>query len=648
LERTPKFNGPHEYYKLWKSATDSPEDFWSEMTEKSRGDIYWFKKHERAFERKGPRFKWFVGGTTNTGYNCIDYKLSRYGEKAAYIQETPELGISRKITYSELADTVTTYASALKNLGITRGDRVLLYMPNCIEAAIMLQACARLGIISTCVFSGFSPQALSDRIQLTRPKLIFTQDFSLRRGKRIELKQSVDHALELCPETISEGVRYVVINPIDDEKTSLHGDRDITLAEFEATGRGDDAGYTELDANDPLLIMCTSGTTAEPKPIVHVHGGFQIWTYWTAKWTYGMRPEDVIFNTSDIGWIVGQSYLVFAPLLAGCTAVLYDGVPDFPQRDMWWNMIEKHRATLLWTSPSGARTLRGLGREQAEKHDLSSIERTVIAGEILNPEVWSWMNNEVFQRRIPVFDHMWQTEVPGSLFGYPYGVNMPDFKPGSAGLPLPGVVPEIVNEHDGRPCGTNEKGILLLREPLPGMTQTIWEDHDRYIREYWGRHPDSENRYCTGDLAYLDEDGYIWFCGRSDEVIKIAAHRIGPGEVESALVSHPAVNEAGVFGIPDERRGQVAVAFVVLNAGFQPSNELASTLVGHVRNIIGPIVVFNGIEFVSSVPKTRSGKIMRRLMKALWTGEEPGDLTTLENETSIDEIKRVISERHQL
>jgi acetyl-CoA synthetase len=647
LERIPKFNAPREYYKLWKSATESPENFWSEMTEKSRGDIHWFKKHQRAFERRGQRFKWFVGGTTNTGYNCIDYKLSRYGEKAAYIQETPELGISRRITYGELADAVTTYASALKNLGITRGDRVLLYMPNCIEAAIMLQACARLGIISTCVFSGFSPQALSDRIQLTKPRLIFTQDFSLRRGKRIELKQSIDHALELCPETIGEGVRYVVINPIDDEKTSLTSKRDINLSDFEARGRGDDAGYIELDANDPLLIMCTSGTTAEPKPIVHVHGGFQIWTYWTAKWTYGMRPEDMIFNTSDIGWIVGQSYLVFAPLLAGCTAVLYDGVLDFPQKDMWWNMIEKHRATLLWTSPSGARTLRGLGKEQAERHDLSSIERTVIAGEILNPEVWSWINNEVFKCRIPVFDHMWQTEVPGSMFGYPYGVNMPPFKPGSAGLPLPGVVPEIINENDGRPCGTNEKGILLLREPLPGMAQTIWEDHDRYIKEYWGRQPDSENRYCTGDLAYMDEDGYIWFCGRSDEVIKIAAHRIGPGEVESALVSHPAINEAGVFGIPDERRGQVAVAFVVLNAGFQPSNELASTLIEHVRSIIGPIVVFNGIEFTSSLPKTRSGKIMRRLMKALWMGEEPGDLTTLENETSIDEIKRVISERHQ-
>jgi acetyl-CoA synthetase len=503
-----------------------------------------------------------------------------------------------------------------------------------------------LGIISTCVFSGFSPQALADRIQLTKPKLILTQDFSLRRGKRIKLKDAIDQALQLCPENVREGVSFVIVNTLEQEKTSITGSRDIPLAEFEAAGKEEDANYVELESNDPLLIMCTSGTTAKPKPIVHVHGGFQIWTYWTAKWIYGIKPEDVIFNTSDIGWIVGQSYLVFAPLLAGCSAILYDGVPDFPQNDMWWHIIEKNRATILWTSPSGTRTLNNLGIEPTERHNLSSIERTVIAGEILNPEVWSWIHNDVFKRRIPVFDHMWQTEVPGSMFGYPYGVQMPAFKPGSAGLPLPGVIPEIVSEQDGRPCNVNEQGILLLKEPLPGMTQTIWEDHDRYIKEYWMRQPDTEGKYYTGDLAYFDEEGYIWFCGRSDEVIKIAAHRIGPGEVESALASHPAVNEAGVFGVPDELRGQVIVAFVVLNPGFQPSNELTSMIIGHVRDIIGPIVVFNGIEFVNSLPKTRSGKIMRRLMRALWKDEELGDLTTLENETCIDEIRETISKRH--
>jgi len=640
----PTFNASPEYYELWKSSIEDPEGFWGETVEKSITDIYWFKKWDRVFEREFPHFKWFVDGKTNIGYNCVDYKLSRYKDKVAYIQLAPELGISRTITYGELSKAVERYTAALRNLGVEKGDRVLLYIPNSIEGATMLQACARMGAISTCVFAGFSPGALADRIELTKPKVIFTQDFTLRKGGKVKLKNSVDKALKLCPQEVARGVESVVVNLIESGKTWQTSDRDISLAEFEKRGKDGNKGYVELEANEPLLIMCTSGTTSKPKPVVHVHGGFQIWTYWTAKWTYGIKPEDVIFNTSDIGWIVGQSYLVFAPLLAGCSVILFEGAPNFPQPDMWWKIIEEHKATMLWTAPTGARALRGLGIEQAEKHDLSSLERIVVAGEVLNPEVWSWIYNEVFKGRIPVLDHMWQTEIPGAMFGYPYGVKLPKVKPGSAGFPLPGVLPEIVDEYEGKPCSTNEKGILLLKEPVPGMTQTLWEDPERYRKEYWDIQSITRGRYFSGDLAYMDEDGYIWFCGRSDEVIKIAAHRIGPAEVESALVTHPAVSEAAVCGVPDKLRGQVAMAFIVLKPGVQSSDELKKEIIEQVRKVMGPIAIFRGIEFVKLLPKTRSGKIMRRVMRKMCLGEELGDLSTVEVEASIDEVKEAVAD----
>ena len=640
MAKIPKFNAPPEYYKLWKYSIEDPEDFWGKMAEESTSDICWFKKWDRVFEREYPQFKWFVKGMTNAGYNCIDYKLARYSDKVAYIHEAPELGISRAITYDELSKMVTVYTAALRNLGVEKGDRVLLYLPNSIEAVSILHACARMGAISTCVFAGFSPGALADRIELTKPKLIFTQDFTIRRGRKVELKKAVDEAIKLCPQEVAGGIKSVIVNSIGGKDVSLTSTQGISLGEFEERGKGGNGGYVQLEANEPLFIMCTSGTTSKPKPVVHVHGGFQVWTYWTAKWIYGIKPEDVIFNTTDVGWIVGQSYLVFGPPLAGCTAIIYEGTFDFPRQDMWWETIEKHKATMVWTSPTGARALRALGLEHAEKHDLGSMERVVVAGEALNPEVWSWIYNDVFKGKAAVFDHMWQTEIPGAMFGYPYGVKMPEVKPGSAGFPIPGILPEIVDEREGRPCGINEKGILLLKEPVPGMTQTLWGDPERYRKEYWEAH---KGRYFTGDSAYIDEDGYIWFCGRSDEVMKIAAHRIGPAEVENALISHPAVAEVAICGVPDELRGEVAAAFIVLKSGYKPSDELKKELISHTRRVMGPIVVFKGIEFVNLLPKTRSGKIMRRVMKKLWAGEQLGDLSTIEIEASVEEVKEAVS-----
>jgi len=633
------FRAPPEYYEFWRRSVEDPEGFWGEMAEKAREDIYWFRKWDKVFVWEYPRFKWFVGGLTNTGYNCVDYKL-RYENKPAYIYENPEHGISRTITYGQLFNYVRKYSAALRGLNIGKGDRVLLYMPTCLEAAMLLHACARIGAISTCVFAGFSPKALADRIELTEPKAVFTQDFSTRRGKLIKLKSIADEALKFLPSQLVNQLKVIVKRTALDKEPPM-GKRDMWFEEFEEKARGQEDGFVQMEANEPLLIMCTSGTTAKPKPVVHMHGGFQIWNYHTAKWIYGIKPEDVIFNTSDIGWIVGQSYIIFGPLLAGCTVILFDGVPDYPTQDVWWKIIEKYKATLFWTSPTGARVLRRLGIEQAKRHDLSSLERVVCAGEVLNPKVWSWLHHDVFDGKIPVIDHMWQTEVPGAMFGYPYN-QLPPIKPGSAGFPLPGVDPEIIDEHNGQPCERGKKGVLVLKSPVPGMTQTLWKDPERYIREYWEAKPYTKGKYFTGDSAHIDEDGYIFFAGRADDVIKISAHRIGTVEVESALISHPAVAEAGVCGIPDELRGEVAMSLVVLNPGYQPSEELKKELIEHVRRTMGPIVVFGGIEFVSMLPKTKSGKIMRRVMKKLWMGEDLGDLSTIEEGASVEEVREAI------
>lgn len=624
-----------EYERFWRPSIEDPEKFWSEIAEKSMEDIHWFKKWDKVFEWEYPNFRWFVGGLTNAGYNCVDYKL-RYSDKTAYIQESPELEVTKSITYKELFDLVERITASLRGIGVEKGDRVLLYLPNSIEAAATVLACARMGAISTCVFSGFSVSALADRIELTKPKAVFTQDFSLRRGKEVCLKETVEDAIKLCGMDINK----IVVNRVLDKEVEMKKDRDITFDEFLEIGKDFNGDFIKVEANEPLFIMCTSGTTAKPKPVVHVHGGFQIWSYWTAKWVYGLSKDDVIFNTSDIGWIVGQSYLIFAPLLAGATSIFYDGTPDYPRKDMWWEVMEKHKATLFWTSPTGARLLRKLGEDEAKKHDLSSVQRVVCAGEVLNPEVWKWLY-DLFKK--PVIDHMWQTEVPGAMFGYPYGLfRNVIVKPGSAGFPMPGVEPEIVSEVDGKVCGRNEKGILLLKKPVPGMTQTLWESHDRYVASYWEATDFSKGRYYTGDSAYIDEEGYIFFCGRADEVIKISGHRIGTIEVENTLVSHPAVAEAGVVGVPDELRGEVLAALVVLKPGYEPSEELKKELIDHVKKTFGPIAVFKGLEFVEMLPKTRSGKIMRRVMRKIILNEPLGDLSTLEAEASVDEVKKAI------
>ena len=632
-------------YRRWR---EDPEGYWREFIEKTRHLIYWAKPPEKIFEWSPPSpFRWFVGGYTNAGYSAVDYKVGRFGDKTAYIYVNPEVGVEKRVSYRELYELTCRFSVAMRGAGVRRGDAVLLYMPNTVEAVAAIFAAARIGAVSSTVFAGFSPKAVADRIELVEPKIIFTQDYSVRRGRRIPLKENIDEALKMSqwrPQMVA--VRRAVA---DEKEPPMERGRDLWLEEFLELGKYGDCAAEFVEANEPLFVLPTSGTTAKPKPVVHVHGGYQVWIVHGALLVYGLSSDDVIYNTSDIGWIVGQSYIVFAPTIMGATSVLLDGVIDSPKPDVFWEIVERYKPTLIWTSPTASRMLMRLGVQYARRHDLSSVKRVVTAGEVLNPEVWRWLYEDVFQRRVPVIDHWWQTELSGPTIGYyyalvkdvPYGLEFMSTKPGSAGVPLPGVEVEVVDEK-GNPMPPGQKGTLIIKRPFPGMTPTLWKDHRRYTADYWERY-EGKLVYYTGDAAHIDEEGYVWFGGRADEVIKIAGHRIGTIEVESALLTHPAVAEAAVIGVPDPIRGEAIAAFVVLRPGWTPSDKLRKELIEHVRKTFGPIAVFAGLEFVNMLPRTRSGKIMRRVLKRVWTGEAVGDVSTIEDEASIEEVKEAVS-----
>lgn len=629
---------PPQVMGFVKQAEEDYEGFWEDAAIAAMDDIFWFKEWDKVLEWEYPTFRWYGGGMTNICYNCVDYKVQKgYGAKAAFIAEDGDTGVSRTVTYSQLLYLVKKHAAALRGLGVEKGDRVAIYMPMGIEAAVIMLACARIGAIHMAIFAGFSPGAVADRLSLTEAKYIFAQDAGTRRGKPVPLKVMVDDAIDLL-ESASQ-VKKMVVLKTGAAEVKMEAGRDITWEEFLAMGEGQSGDVTPVEANEVLFVMPTSGTTAKPKVTVQRHGGYQIYIYSMAKWIYDLKPEDMWFCTSDIGWIVGHSYNVYGPLLVGCTSILFSGTPDYPHPDMWWDLVERHQVTGCWFSPTGIRGLRRLGIEHAQKHDLSSVERVLCAGEVLNPAAWEWIQNDVFGGGVPVVDHMWQTETGGPIIGNPYGIAIAPIKPGSASRPVPGIIAEIVDEKDGHVVEPGEKGVLVIRKPFPGLTATLWGDPERYRRDYWETKEGTKGSYYAGDSASVDEDNYIWFAGRADEVIKIAAHRIGTIEVESALVSHPAVVEAGVSGVPDELRGEVASAFVVLSKEYQPSDELKKELISHVRKTMGPIVVIGDIQFVNMLPKTKSGKIMRRVMKALLTGKDIGDLSTVEEEASIEEIR---------
>ncbi len=613
----------------WRQeATTDPEGFWGRAAEA----LPWFRKWDRVFEWNFPTFRWFLGAQTNLAYNGLDYHVARgWGGHTALIYAN-ERGERRLFTYAQLKRHVERVAAALRGMGIQKGDRLTIYMPTCPEAIMLMLATVRIGAIHSVVFAGFGAGALGERIQASGSRLVFTADVAFRKGKDVRLKEIVDQALG----TAGEGVERVVVLRRSGDGAPMTAGRDLDWPEFLARAADHEGAYVPMEANEPAYILATSGTTAKPKLAVHTHGGYQVYIYSMGRWCFGMKPGDVWWSTSDIGWVVGHSYIVYAPLLFGCTTIAYEGALDHPGPKTVWQIVEEFGVTGIFTSPTGVRLLMRYGEGPARAFDLSSLERIVCAGEVLNAPAWEWLQKRVLNDHIPVIDHMWQTETGGPIFGNPYGLAMLPIKPGSAGVPLPGIEAAVVTP-EGQPCATGEKGIMVIQRPFPGLTPTIWGDPDRYGRDYWQRIP---GVYYTGDAAHMDEDGYVWFAGRADEIIKIAAHRIGTIEVETAFLKHPAVAEAGVTGRPDEIRGEVISAFVALRQGYQPSAQLKQELLDTVRQELGPVAVIGELNFVNMLPKTRSGKIMRRVFKAVVLGRDPGDITTIEDEGSVEEARQ--------
>jgi acetyl-CoA synthetase len=493
-------------------------------------------------------------------------------------------------------------------------------------------AVVRIGAIHVVVFAGFGSQALGERVQASGSRLVFTTDATYRKGKNTPLKGIVDAALEMGSGSVE---RVIVLNRTG-EPTSMQPGRDITWEEFLGCAEGQKGDYVPMESNEPAYILATSGTTAKPKLAIHTHGGYQVHIHSMARWVFGLKPNDVWWSTSDIGWVVGHSYIVYSPLIAGATTLAYEGALDYPGPETFWQVVEEFGVTSVFTSPTAVRLLMKYGDEPPRKFDHSSLDRIFCAGEVLNAPAWVWLQKKVLNDRVPVLDHMWQTETGGPVFGNPYGLDLLPIKPGSATIPLPGIEAEVVSPVDGTPVGTNEKGIMVIKRPFPGLTPALWGDPERYGRDYWQILP---GVYYTGDSASIDEDGYVWFAGRADEIIKIAGHRIGTIEVETAFLMHPAVTEAGVTARPDELRGEVISAFVVLKQGYQPSEELRKELLNTVRSELGPVAVIGEIKIVSTLPKTRSGKIMRRVLRAVTLDRDPGDVSTIEDEGSVEEAR---------
>lgn len=614
----------------WKrDATETPEVFWGRAAER----IPWFRKWDRVFEWTPPTFRWYLGAQTNLSYNCLDHHVNRgWGGHAALVAEN-ERGERRVYTYAQLLEAVKRAAAALRGMGIRKGDRVAIYMPTCPEAIVMMLAAVRIGAIHLVVFAGFGSGALADRIQLAGARAVFTADVTWRKGREVRLKEIVDQAVEAGGKSVE---RVVVLRRTGGE-VPMKAERDIWWEEFLGLASGRDGSHAVMEANEPAYILATSGTTAKPKLAVHTHGPYQVYIHATGEWVFGMKPTDVWWSTSDIGWVVGHSYIVYAPLLAGCTTIAYEGALDHPGPETFYRIIEENHVSGVFTSPTAVRLLMRYGTEHARRFDLSSMERVVCAGEVLNPPAWEWLQKEVFADRIPVIDHMWQTETSGPIVGNPYGVAMLPIKPGSSGIALPGVEGAVMTP-EGQECKPGEKGIFIVKRPFPGLTASLWGEPERYGRDYWQRIP-GKTVYFTGDAAAVDQDGYFWFSGRADEIIKIADHRIGTIEVETAFLRHRAVAEAGVTGRPDPLRGEVISAFVVLKHGHTSSDQLKRELLETVRRELGPVVVIGELNFVNMLPKTRSGKIMRRVLKAVVLSKDPGDISTIEDEGSVEEAR---------
>jgi len=601
-------------------AKADPDAFWA----KQASQLDWYKTWDTVLDWKPPHANWFVGGQCNIVANAIDRHLNtERRDKIAFLWEG-ENGDEQTFTYAELSAEVSRLANGLKELGVTKGDRITLYMPVCPQLAIAMLATVKIGAVHTVVFGGFSAIALKDRIQDSDTKVVITADGGYQRGKVIPLQAIVEDAVADCPSV----QHTIVYSRIGDGK--LNSDKQVWWHDLVAN-QASECETQVMESNDPLYILYTSGTTGKPKGIVHRHGGYMVGTAVTAKWVFDLKDDDIYWCTADMGWVTGHSYVVYGPLINGATVFLAEGAPDFPDIGRWWRMIEQYGITIIYTAPTAIRMFMGKGEEWPNKYDMSSLRLLGTVGEPINPEAWRWYDRVIGGGRCPIVDTWWQTETGMIMI-----CTLPaePQKPGSAGLPLPGVEADVVDIDGNSVEEPGKGGFLAIRKPWPAMLGTIYGDDDRYRTQYWEEI--KGDIYAAGDAAVRDEDGYIRCLGRMDDVLNVAGHRLGTMEIESALVAHDAVAEAAVIGIPHEIKGQVPKAFVILQKGFDASDELAVELREHVGIEIGKIARPAGIDFVPALPKTRSGKIMRRLLKAQEAGEKIGDTSTLDPSSFAD------------
>jgi acetyl-CoA synthetase len=613
-----------EYNKMYKRSIENPEKFWSELAE---SELEWFKKWDKVMSWDPPFVKWFEGGKLNVAHNCLDRHLNTWRKNKAAIIWESEHGQNKIYTYQQLHREVCKFANVLINHGIKKGDRVCIYLPMVPELVISMLACARIGAIHSIVFGGFSAEALRDRINDSKSSMLITSDGSYRRGKRIPLKTNADIALMNCPT-----IRTVIMVNVAGLEVKMKGGRDHWWDDVMQYA----SSFSEcipMDAEDPLFTLYTSGTTGKPKGILHTTGGYLLYVHTTAKYMFDLHEEDTLWCTADIGWVTGHSYIVYGPLSIGATSVMFEGVPNYPRPDRFWEVVEKYKVNIFYTAPTAIRAIKRDGDEWVKQHDLSSIRLLGSVGEPINPEAWTWYHDVVGGGRCPIIDTWWQTETGGALITPLPGAMT--LKPGSASRPFFGIKAEIFDEA-GNPVGPNEGGYLVITKPWPGMIRNVWGDPERFKNTYFNTY---EGIYFTGDSARIDDDGDYWLMGRIDDVVNVSGHRIGTAEVESALVSHMAITEAAVVPMPHEIKGQGLFAFVTLKKNFDADDKLKKELLKHITQEIGPIAKPEAILFTEVLPKTRSGKIMRRILKQIaMNSDDLGDTTTLADPTVVDKL----------
>ena len=616
--------------ELRKKANSNYVDFWDNQAH----NLTWFSPWERTLDWNSPFAKWFVGGKINASYNTLDIHQATKSKKPAILWEG-ENGDSKTYTYEDLFKEVQKFANVLKSLGVEKGDRVTIYLPMVPELPIAMLACARIGAIHTVIFSGFSAASIKDRIDDSKSKIVITADGGFRRGKIVKLKEVIDDAIQDF-----EFVKNVIVLERTKNEITISS-RDKLWRDLMQTA-SDSCDAEKLDSEHPLYILYTSGTTGKPKGVLHETGGYLTHLHSTFQWAFDIKDSDVFFCTADIGWVTGHSYVVYAPLLHGATQVMYEGAPDFPDISRMWEILQKYKVSIFYTTPTALRMFMKFGDAIPNSFDLSSLRLLGTVGEPINPEVWKWYYTVIGKEKCPIIDTWWQTETGGMMISSLPGIETIPLKPGSGTLPIPGVEISVVDEF-GTEVPPNTKGYLIIRNPWPGMLQTLWGDDEKYKTVYWSKYNDC---YYAGDYALKDEDGYFWILGRADDVLKIAGHRIGTAELESCIVSNENVAESAVCGIPDEIKGDVIIAFVVLKENTSTDKTiLEKDLFNQIRNDIGAIATPKQIYFVPKLPKTRSGKIMRRLLKSIGSGDSIGDTSTLDDISAVTEIQKIVEEK---